>query len=157
MQKKQDRDRLSIQENELNYPFFELDLPVSLYLAKKYSKEIKPNRCYDNLVQLVLNTDMTTRFPNLRIAYGCVELEEILIQHAFFYDSKSKTVIDPTLAKKFPEKHNCYLIAILLTYEDFSESIDKFKNPDPMKNHDIQREMKQLALWCHQHKLILIG
>lgn len=77
-----------------------------------------PKRCYDNVVRLLLDTGLAAAHPELRVAYGGVEsIEGLFVRHAFFLDTASGKVVDPTLAKAHPEKQCRYFLTV-----DFSLS-----------------------------------
>lgn len=146
------------QKADREYPFLEMDLSASLALAKKYAETIKPKKCYDNVVRLLLDTGLMVSHPELHVAYGGAEsIEGLFVQHAFFLDTASGKVVDPTLAKAHPEKQCRYLLAVDFSFNDFLDSIARFTTADPEANLDVQKEMNRLAFWCFQHGFALIG
>lgn len=159
MQNKSSRSKeLLTQKVDRDFSFYELNIPFSLSLAEKYAGVIKPKRCYDNVVRLLLDTDLVTAHPELRVAYGGVEsIEGLFVQHAFFLDTASDKVVDPTLAKSYPEKQSRYLLAVDFSFNEFSDSIARFKSADPETNLDIQKEINRLVSWCFQRGFALIG
>lgn len=77
-------ENLLTQKVDKDYPLFVMDLSASLALAQKYQKAIKPKECYDNIVRLLLDTDIMALYSELRVAYGGVEsISGLFIRHAF--------------------------------------------------------------------------
>lgn len=151
-------ENLLTQKVDKDYPLFVMDLSASLALAQKYQKAIKPKECYDNIVRLLLDTDIMALYSELRVAYGGVEsISGLFIRHAFFLDMDSGKAVDPTLSKTRPGEERRYLIAIDFPFDEFLKSIEKFRSADPEINLDVRKEMEHLLSWCYQHGMALVG
>ena len=151
-------ENLLTQKVDKDYPLFVMDLSASLALAQKYQKAIKPKECYDNIVRLLLDTDIMALYSELRVAYGGVEsISGLFIRHAFFLDMDSGKVVDPTLSKTRAGEVRRYLIAVDFSFDEFLESMAKFESADPEINLDVRKEMEHLLSWCFQHGMALVG
>ena len=151
-------ENLLTQKVDKDYPLFVMDLSASLALAQKYQKAIKPKECYDNIVRLLLDTDIMALYSELRVAYGGVEsISGLFIRHAFFLDMDSGKVVDPTLSKTRPGEERRYLIAIDFPFDEFLKSIEKFRSADPEINLDVRKQTAHLPPWRYHHALALVG
>ena len=146
------------QKVDKDYPFLAMDPSASLAVGEKYQKAIKPKECYDNIVRLLLDTDIMASSPKLRVAFGGVEsIGGLFVRHAFFFDTDSGKVVDPTLSKTRAGEVRRYLIAVDFSFDEFLESMAKFESADPEINLNVRKEMEHLLSWCFQHGMALVG
>jgi hypothetical protein len=144
-----------MEKTEMEYNVYQKDVELSLLMAEKYKKYIKPNDCYTNVWRLFSKALL---YGNFKIAFGYVACGEnhgqkILVRHAFLLNEK-KEVVDPTLPMKDDKE---YYVVMEFSSKEYLDVLTETQWTDIISYPPYFRINKNFCKWGFANNLICIG
>lgn len=125
----------------------------STEISKRFSKYIKKHNCYRNIWDLVVSCRLLEKNRSWKVAYGGVQCtENLFAAHAFFFDSATGKVIDPTL----PNVEDRYFVAALYNHKEYLKMAEKSMSLDPDSNKELNAIFKDFQEFSLNHNMIVI-
>lgn len=144
-----------------NYIRYYKDVAASGALAAAHKELIQPKDCYMNVWRLYCDARILTKKPDWRVAIGAVatNISGLYLKHAFFLNTESAMVIDPTIPLDHSEEmtQRGYYIAAELSSRDYFDRIDKGKGYVDMQNRFFAKQIDALTIWGMQNGIIVAG
>lgn len=147
-----------IIEDEMHWqPYFK-DQEKSVILSRKYGKEIKPKRCYNNIWNIVLGEIGYIDVMKIKIAFGYVSSSaaanySVYVRHCFLVNEEPK-IIDPTLPK---EGNDTYYIIHSFTRREYLDFCLESKVVDFFCHKELSEKEEKFKIWALKHRIACLS